>query len=150
MSKKRDKRLKHRNFGKLRGFNRLEVLKSDKRYKFNSDGVPIHRLAYEEEWGPIEDGWHVHHLDTNPTNNNPQNLVALPPKCHQWLHWNQIQLRRKYDRNGAIGFLEAFLNRQKAMLVAMQRNDLVLKATAITKFKALKMSDKTAKKIRKN
>ncbi len=29
----------------------------------------------------------VHHIDTNPENNNPQNLVTLCNHCHQFFHF---------------------------------------------------------------
>lgn len=46
----------------------------------------LHRRIYEDNHGPIPDGWHVHHADENPFNNDPANLVALPPDEHSHVH----------------------------------------------------------------
>jgi len=146
-----NKRLRHKNNRRLDEDlkERFSYLAKDKRYKASSDGIPQHRKVFEEHWGFIENGWHVHHLDTNPTNNDPMNLIQLPGKCHQWLHWNQIALRRKYDRNGALGYVEAWLNRRNKMLLALQREDPVKIAIAVQKYKALKIRPDRAKQIRK-
>jgi hypothetical protein len=54
----------------------------------------------------------VHHIDENPANNNPSNLIALCPTCHSAFHrktysveaiqfWKLMlqQLNAAYDRN---------------------------------------------------
>ena len=33
---------------------------------------------------------HVHHVDTNPANNDPQNLKTLCGSCHLKLHWREL------------------------------------------------------------
>jgi hypothetical protein len=35
---------------------------------------------------------HVHHMDRDETNSQPENLVFLCPRCHQNWHW-----RQRYD-----------------------------------------------------
>lgn len=42
----------------------------------------LHREVHKREIGPIPDGWHVHHRDSDINNNEPANLVALPPGEH--------------------------------------------------------------------
>ena len=121
--------------------------KVDKRYKKTPNGEMVHNVVFEEHFGPIEDGWHVHHMDTNPTNNNPQNLIALPPKCHQWLHLNQMKLGRKYDRNGARDYLAIWLKRHSEMLVAQSGDDPAKYAKAVGKYKNLLVGKKTGKKF---
>ena len=37
------------------------------------------RETYSRAWGPIAPGWHIHHVDSNNDNNDPANLVAMPP-----------------------------------------------------------------------
>lgn len=44
--------------------------------------VFLHRKIYEDNYGPIPKGYHVHHIDNNPDNNSIENLQALPPKEH--------------------------------------------------------------------
>lgn len=42
----------------------------------------LHREVYKREIGPIPDGFHVHHKDSDTSNNEPANLVALHPADH--------------------------------------------------------------------
>lgn len=50
-------------------------------------GLPdLHRRIYEEHYGPIPEGYHVHHVDLDCTNNHPSNLVALTPADHRKAH----------------------------------------------------------------
>jgi hypothetical protein len=48
--------------------------------------VSEHRVIYEQHHGPIPDGWHVHHIDEDKTNNDPANLEALPWPEHKRRH----------------------------------------------------------------
>jgi hypothetical protein len=34
----------------------------------------------------IPSGWHVHHVDENPLNNDPSNLACIPPQEHARVH----------------------------------------------------------------
>lgn len=45
----------------------------------------LHRYKYEREVRPILDGWDVHHIDHDKTNNDIDNLVAIPKAIHTWL-----------------------------------------------------------------
>lgn len=47
-----------------------------------SDYARLHRVVYEEHYGPIPKGWHVHHRDGDKSNNKPENLEALPASEH--------------------------------------------------------------------
>lgn len=42
----------------------------------------LHRLVYEDNFGRIPKGMHVHHKDGNEANNSPDNLELLTPKAH--------------------------------------------------------------------
>lgn len=35
----------------------------------------------------------VHHIDEDPTNNDPENLIALCRRCHVWRHHNGPTLK---------------------------------------------------------
>jgi hypothetical protein len=49
-----------------------------------------HRIAWERAHGKkLEPGSHVHHLDGNPFNNSPENLIALTAKEHYDIHFEQ-------------------------------------------------------------
>lgn len=49
-------------------------------------GKRLHRLIYENEYGPIPKGYDIHHIDGNKLNNDLDNLVALSRKEHTSLH----------------------------------------------------------------
>lgn len=44
--------------------------------------VFLHRAIYEYNFGPIPNGYHIHHKDDNPLNNDPSNLEALSARDH--------------------------------------------------------------------
>lgn len=51
----------------------------------------LHRRVYEDTYGPIPPGWHVHHIDEDKDNNHPGNLAAISPEDHARLHWGERQ-----------------------------------------------------------
>lgn len=40
----------------------------------------IYRQIYEQHFGNIPKGYHIHHIDGNRDNNNPKNLITLSRK----------------------------------------------------------------------
>jgi len=46
----------------------------------------LHRKIYEQNYGKIPNGWHIHHKDHNHENNDPSNLEALSPDDHAKKH----------------------------------------------------------------
>ena len=40
------------------------------------------------------DDLHVHHIDRNPANNRPKNLLTLCSSCHLKLHWREDRAKR--------------------------------------------------------
>ena len=54
-----------------------------------------HRREWEKSRNElIPEGWHVHHLDGNHKNNNPDNLICVSRSLHREIH--EVQ----YDRYG--------------------------------------------------
>lgn len=52
----------------------------------------LHRDIWRDRNGrEIPDGWHIHHVDHNPFNNDPDNLKALPPAEHAQQHPERMQ-----------------------------------------------------------
>lgn len=47
---------------------------------------PLHRVVYRKYNGNIPQGYVIHHLDGDKTNNSPSNLIALTPNDHSRLH----------------------------------------------------------------
>ena len=58
-------------------------------------GDPLleHRVVYEKHHGPIPEGFHVHHRDENPRNNDPGNLELLSPGDHKKIHSGRYRRR---------------------------------------------------------
>lgn len=46
----------------------------------------LHRDIYADVHGKIPSRAHIHHIDENPFNNDPMNLLAMTPSEHQKLH----------------------------------------------------------------
>lgn len=54
----------------------------------------LHRLVYEDNFGKIPKGMHVHHKDGNEANNSPDNLELLTPKEHSNEHMDDERAER--------------------------------------------------------
>ena len=82
-------------------------------------GKLLHRLIYEEVYGSIPEGFCIHHLDNDKTNNNPSNLILMSKSNHHKLHFNMINNPRwgngKIDKAGGVSFLSAEKNKGKTM-----------------------------------
>ena len=48
----------------------------------------LHREIWESHWGKIPKGFHIHHKDNNPLNNDIKNLQLVTPKEHALLDRN--------------------------------------------------------------
>ena len=53
-------------------------------------GYKVHRLIWENNYGEIPNGYHIHHLDGDKTNNNIKNLQILSFEEHMLIHSNNI------------------------------------------------------------
>ena len=47
------------------------------------------RKLYDKTFGKLPVGWHVHHLDGNPLNNDIWNLLGCSPEKHHAIHLQQ-------------------------------------------------------------
>ena len=52
----------------------------------------VHRLVWEAFNGSIPEGYHVDHMDNNPSNNRLDNLQCLSPRAHK-----RVTLERTHD-----------------------------------------------------
>ena len=84
-----------------------------------NQGKLLHRLIYEEHYGPIPEGFHIHHLDNDKTNCSPENLLLLSKSNHHKLHFNMINNPRwgngRIDAAGGVTFLSAEKNKGRTM-----------------------------------
>lgn len=81
--------------GQLRPGNRLKVLgrhvTMDGYTRIgltdeSRSGTLEHRFVYEQLFGSLPEGYHVHHIDGNRWNHAPDNLLALPMEEHNTRH----------------------------------------------------------------
>lgn len=63
--------------------------------KWKQAPVALHRQIYIDNFGPIPDGYHIHHKDGDTENNSPENLQALPAKVHI-----SIESRKSWEQHG--------------------------------------------------
>ena len=82
-------------------------------------GSLLHRLIYEDEYGPIPAGFCVHHKDGDKANNAPNNLILLSKSHHHSLHMHGVNHPRwdngKIDEAGGMAFLSAERNKGHTM-----------------------------------
>lgn len=58
----------------------------------------LHVDVWEKHYGPVPEGWHVHHLDHNPANNDITNLQAMDPSEHLSHHQENLSPERIQKR----------------------------------------------------
>ena len=84
-----------------------------------NQGKLLHRLIYEECYGPIPSGFIVHHINGDKENNDPSNLMLLSKSNHHHLHTCGVNHPRwdngRIDKAGGIMFLSAEKNKGRTM-----------------------------------
>tara|TARA_Y100000034_G_C6652299_1_gene285557 strand:- start:357 stop:599 length:243 start_codon:yes stop_codon:yes gene_type:complete len=71
-------------------------MKTSKRgYHYDNKGF-IHKQVVLEKYGlkEIPKGRVIHHIDGNKRNNDPDNLVLVPKRIHNKLHWCQMIVKK--------------------------------------------------------
>jgi hypothetical protein len=53
--------------------------------------------VYEKHYGPIPEGYQIHHIDGNHENDDPKNLMAVTPEEHARLHIESGTMYRGAD-----------------------------------------------------
>src|SRR5690606_31217125 len=67
------------------------------------------------ERGPIPEGWHVHHIDHDPSNNAVENLEPKPPGEHSAHHWPDGLKHWIYDPANASKRSQAARGRKRVL-----------------------------------
>ena len=71
--------------------NRHKYYFTNVRYKgTKNNNIRLHHAVYMLHHNrPIGEGMEIHHIDGNPMNNHPSNLVELTPRQHRRIHYYQ-------------------------------------------------------------
>src|ERR1044072_1473371 len=66
-----------------------------------------HRKSYFERCRESPSGLHVHHLNGNPADNRPDNLITLCAHCHMLIHKHERQgkKRKKKTKKSSLGWM---------------------------------------------
>lgn len=111
---------KRRNY-KMRSKNERRFVSYDgKKFTLRNNGYfgcttgnreLLHRYKYEREVGHIPDGWDVHHIDHDKTNNDIDNLVAIPKAIHAWIFSKEREdIVKETKGTKKLGFAEHYVN----------------------------------------
>lgn len=60
---------------------------TDSNAKQERQPMSIYRSIYTRHFGPIPKGYHIHHIDGNHENNDPNNLACVTAQEHFDAHW---------------------------------------------------------------
>ncbi len=89
--------------GKLAEFNGVMFCRDDKTgYYLNSNTrTRLHRAVWEYHNGEIPDGYEIHHIDRDKSNNEPGNLAMLTREQHHKIHVDEMtdDLRERLRKN---------------------------------------------------
>ena len=75
--------------------------------------VYLHRVVYEDCFGPVPPEHHVHHMDGDRSNNHPSNLQALHRYAHGSYHKTGDRITEAQSRASRRNLRLAALNRPK-------------------------------------
>ena len=64
-------------------------------YYSRIERVHLHRIIWEDHFGPIPEGFCVHHKDENKENNDTSNLECISRSAHAKHHWDLDDGKRK-------------------------------------------------------
>lgn len=62
----------------------------------------LHREIWMDNYGPIPSGYHIHHLDNNPLNNEIENLACVSGDDHQSLHGDKTKTPEYIESRGIL------------------------------------------------
>jgi hypothetical protein len=65
---------------------------------FQHKGKRLHRAVWEHYNGKIPEGYHVHHVDANRSNNDISNLALMSAEEHEAMHANEEERRENGRR----------------------------------------------------
>ena len=68
--------------------------------------MPVHRFLYEQVYGPIPKGYHIHHKDENKLNNSLNNLEMLSNSDHRRLHNLDNKWGVEHYKGGSVYFVK--------------------------------------------
>lgn len=102
--------------------------------KQNSNGIykPLYKIVAQEYLGPREKGVNTHHVDFDPCNNNPENLVYLSPQEHTQLHataqkyWEDLTIKEKIGQKSKENWQDPEYRKKLDFVFHAETNPLVI------------------------
>lgn len=67
-------------------------------YKWKESPKALHRKIYEDAYGEIPKGCHIHHKDGDTENNSPSNLECMDRVKHAREFWANPQYKEEQDK----------------------------------------------------
>jgi len=95
-------------------FKTQSVIIDEDGYKVSPRGA-IHRIAYFHYHPSTPRKWHVHHIDCNKLNNSLDNLIALPPEVHFFIHNEIARTKRIITRPEFQAYIDQFYKSKEIM-----------------------------------
>jgi hypothetical protein len=86
----------------------IEVFRPDHPKARPNGYVFEHRIVWEQQHGPLPDGWHIHHVNGTKDDNRSENLVGMPARDH--MRYISMQSARIYELEGEVRRLSAELD----------------------------------------
>ncbi len=102
-------------------------------YYQNKKGQLEHREFYKSRHGKIPPKWIVHHIDMVKTNNDIENLIALPERFHTKMHVKMRDCGVVYERSYIESLLKTYkepytpTKKEKRLLNLLKRHPRLLK-----------------------
>ena len=81
----------------------------------STNQIPTHELVYTFFHGTIPSGYVIHHVDFNPRNNTPENLMLISKSEHHSLH-NKYRFENGLTKFGTYEACKKGVESQRAML----------------------------------
>lgn len=126
----------------------LSIHKGYLRTKGNMRGY-CHRIIWEQDIGPIPEGYDVHHKDGNKLNNLLENLQCLPKSEHMRIHAEASREKRRECMTRNSAKVHAWLKTKRGKKFLSEKMKRERDAYSFRKFKCKWCGDEFERKYNK-